>query len=249
MFNLLRSAVKVFLCAFLVSVSTQVYAQTGSGTGSTSVSGQGTLSWSYTWYSSSCPTGQVITYNFTHFVYTASGINDSLQGSATYIQSPGGQYCPASGPHPNALPLGGSGYGYLLNFAPEANGTGEAAVVGYYGTLNPKFVVLSVAYAPPGASSYVDYGSSTELGTSTTLSNSFTSSTNTSISITTSSILGSTTSTASTSFTQEQDSSSSITISKGASFDVSVPGPASSAVGLDHDYDVIFVWINPIANI
>jgi len=249
MLNLLRSAVKLFLYASLASISVSLYAGSGSGTGSTSVSGTGTLSWSYTWYTSTCPTGQVTTYNFTNFVYTATGVHDSLTGSATYIQSPGGQYCPASGPHPSALPLGGSSYGYLLNFNPGANGTGSSGLVGYYGTLNPKFIVLSVIYAPPGAQSYVDYGTSTELGTSTTLSNAFTNSTSVSVTIGGSGIFGSSSQTASTSFTEEQDSSSSVAISKATNYDVRVPGPINSAVGLDHDYDLIFVWLNPKANL
>src|SRR5882724_10325107 len=35
------------------------------------------------------------------------------------------------------------------------------------GTIKPKYIVVSVIYAPPGKSSSVDYGSSTKLGTST----------------------------------------------------------------------------------
>lgn len=59
---------------------------------------------------------------------------------------------------------------------------------------------------------------------------------------------GSITATASTSFTQESDTSSSIAINTTDTFGIKVPGPASSAVGLDYDADVIWVWLNPSAN-
>ena len=41
------------------------------------------------------------------------------------------------------------------------------------GTVKPKYIVVSVIYAPPGSSSSVNYGSSTILGTSTQFDHSF----------------------------------------------------------------------------
>src|SRR5262249_26960217 len=52
------------------------------------------------------------------------------------------------------------------------------------GSLNPKFVVLSVIYAPPGQKSTVDYGSSTMLGTNTTITNTVQPSTGLSVTLT-----------------------------------------------------------------
>ena len=59
---------------------------------------------------------------------------------------------------------------------PGGSGTGSANQLfgaGSEGSINPKYVVLSVIYAPPGSLSSVDYNSSTLLGTKTSLSNSF----------------------------------------------------------------------------
>src|SRR5262249_7051936 len=41
------------------------------------------------------------------------------------------------------------------------------------GNLNPKYIVLSVIYAPPGQKSSVDYGTSTMIGTGASFDNSF----------------------------------------------------------------------------
>lgn len=132
---------------------------------------------------------------------------------------------------------------------------GSGGAVTFLGSITPKYVVVGVIYAPPGAKSTVDYGNSTLLGTSTSLTNSFTSSTSVTVSESTSvsSIFGLTpsggiTNTAGTSFSQEADTSSSLSINKMNSSDIIVPGPLSSAVGLDHDFDIVLIWLNPVAN-
>lgn len=121
------------------------------------------------------------------------------------------------------------------------------------GAIGPKFIVVAVTYAPPGSLSTVSYLNSTMLGNSVSVSNSFTSDTSISSSITTGfNIFGfgvSDTSIASTGLTQETDSSSSIAVNVTATTGFTVPGPASSAVGLDHDQDIIWVWLNPILHL
>lgn len=141
------------------------------------------------------------------------------------------------------------GEGYHLH-AVGGNGT-----ITYKGSITPKFVVLGVIYAPPGSKSTVDYGASTLLGTATSLSSSFTSGN----SVSASSSLGigasipgvsfgdSVTSTASTSYTQQSDTSSSLSVNKISTSDIIVPGPASSAAGIDHSTDVVLIWLNPAA--
>jgi hypothetical protein len=124
------------------------------------------------------------------------------------------------------------------------------------GMLNPKYLVLGIAYAPPGSHSNVDYGTSTMFGTSTDISSSFAKTNTSSISygFTSGSIFGifgnepdiTTTTTFTKTFTQEQDSSSSISLNKTSSFDNVIPGPASDYVGVDHDFDLIYIWLNPI---
>jgi hypothetical protein len=46
-------------------------------------------------------------------------------------------------------------------------------------------------------------------------------------------------------WTQETDSSNSISIQNQNTSGIVVPGPVSSAAGVDHDYDIFYVWLNP----
>lgn len=123
------------------------------------------------------------------------------------------------------------------------------------GLVEPKYVVLAVTYAPPGAASTVQYANSTMLGTSTSLMSSFTKGTTQSVTITTGfqlkignlfSIGSQDKQTTTTSYTQEQDTSSSIAVNQTTSVSTTVRGPSSSAVGLSHDADIIWVWLNPV---
>ncbi|MBZ5694138.1 MAG: hypothetical protein LAN36_02125 [Acidobacteriia bacterium] len=121
------------------------------------------------------------------------------------------------------------------------------------GSLDLKYVILAVTYAPPGQRSTATYGSTTMMGTSTSLAQTFINSTSVSASTTTGGIFGvgsgTTTTTASHSFTQESDTSSSISLNKTSTLTDIVPGPASSAVGIDHDFDLVWVWLNPKVNL
>jgi hypothetical protein len=124
------------------------------------------------------------------------------------------------------------------------------------GTIEPKYVVLTVTYAPPGAGSSVTYSNSTMMGTSLSLSNSFTSTTSQTtsggggvkLSIFGISLGGGVSATSSTQFTQETDSSSSIAVNQTATLSTVVPGPSSSAQGLNHDVDLVWIWLNPVLN-
>jgi len=124
------------------------------------------------------------------------------------------------------------------------------------GALNPKYIVLGVIYAPPGAKSSVTYGQTTALGTSSSVSDTFT----TGVNVTTSagiylggsidkipwSASGSVT--VSKTWTQEADSSSTYTVNQTTSAGNGADGPLSSAIGVDHDYDTVLVWLNPRVN-
>lgn len=129
--------------------------------------------------------------------------------------------------------------------------------------INPKYIVLGVTYAPPGSQSFVQYGDTETLGSSTMLGNMFTKGTGIKIAVS-STLKGSepapdmggtfgvsdtTTNTFSTNFTDETDTSSSIAISSQSGWVNKVPGPANSYAGVDHDYDVIWLWLNPLLNI
>lgn len=121
------------------------------------------------------------------------------------------------------------------------------------GTLNPKYIVLDVIYAPPGSKSSVSYGHSSTVGTSTSLSDAFTKGTSISASINLQYGIfgggGTNTYTASSSYTQESDTSSSIAVQQTTTNSVPWPGPVSSAIGVDHDYDIVQVWLNPAVNL
>jgi hypothetical protein len=55
----------------------------------------------------------------------------------------------------------------------------------------------------------------------------------------------STTFNSSVQLSQETDTSTSVALSETTSMSTTIRGPASSAVGLDHDEDIIWVWLNP----
>ena len=117
------------------------------------------------------------------------------------------------------------------------------------GYVNPKYVIVGVTYAPPGPSSFVNYGSSTLVGNETSLSGSF--ATGTSVTVKVSAgikgwVNGSVSASSSTSYTHTSNTASSVTISKQTAVADQTPGPSSPYVGINHDYDVIWLWLNPI---
>jgi hypothetical protein len=199
-------------------------------------------------------------YNFTNFSYTdASGVQTAFSGAnAIYYSSPGGTSCPPNGAMPNPLALNGSGF--TVNFV-ATQGSGSATFIssGASGFVSPKYEVLSVFYVPPGAKSFVDYGTSTNSGTSMSLmgKNQFSST----LTVTVGKTIGGvasmegvnvaslklvTSNSVSTTDTYEQDTSSSVAVNKTSTSDLNFPGPTSNSVGLDHDFDVIKIWLNPV---
>jgi hypothetical protein len=120
------------------------------------------------------------------------------------------------------------------------------------GFLLPKYLVVSVLYAPPGSKSSVTYTDSSVLGTTFSLENTFTSDTSLTASISDKvSMPGyfdlNLTATRSSDYSQVNDSTNTLAITDTETLAHSIPGPASSAVGLDHDEDLIYVWLNPVA--
>jgi hypothetical protein len=138
------------------------------------------------------------------------------------------------------------------NPPPDPTPTPTPAPTPVTGRIGPKYVVLTVTYAPPGSGSSVTYSNSTLLGTSISFNNSFMNTVSTSTSVNTQfKILGigfggGGSATTTTQFTQETDTSSSVAVNQTTSLSTLIPGPASSAVGLDHDVDLIWLWLNPV---
>jgi hypothetical protein len=116
--------------------------------------------------------------------------------------------------------------------------------------LNLRYEVLGVDYAPPGAKSTVNYGNSAMRGTSTSNMASFTNGTMIKASVSGGGsvgiVKGMVTESETESYEQEADSSSSVTVSTTASNADIVAGPQNSMLGVDHDFDVIWVWLNPL---
>ena len=121
------------------------------------------------------------------------------------------------------------------------------------GFLHPKYMIVGVTYAPPGAQSAVTYTNSTLVGSSVTINKSFTD--NTSLSVQVSAGIsafgngGGITGTFTTSYSQKSSSSSSISINKTTQVADKTSGPSNSFAGLDHDFDVIWLWLNPVLSL
>lgn len=114
----------------------------------------------------------------------------------------------------------------------------------------PKYKVLGVVYAPPGSASFVNYGGSTLVGTSHSMT-AMNSSTNI---VSTSSTTGfslfgfgsTTTDTNSDGWTTTQEYTSSVAVQTANANSISTMGPISSALGVNHDNDIIYIWLNPV---
>lgn len=245
-------------CCLMILITCIATAALGQIQKSVSMGTSGTLSYTATEIIHSCGgsgvgtiTGSYGEWQDTGFVYhDPSGATHALAGTARYITRIGtAATCPTSGGSTVNL----SGAGYTVAFTPANSGAGSASFQPVPFTVSPKYLILAVVYAPPGSHSSVDYGSSTMMGSSITTQNSFTNANALSISLGAKANIfgngGSVTGTASTNYTQEQDSSSSIDISKSSTNDSSVAGPQSDAAGVDHDFDTIYIWLNPTATV
>jgi hypothetical protein len=114
----------------------------------------------------------------------------------------------------------------------------------------PKYEVLTVVYAPPGSASSVTYGNSSLVGSS----NSFVTSNSSTVTESTSTTTGfslfgfgsSTTTTDNSGWTDAYQNSSSLSVQTTNGNSVTTSGPVSSALGVNHDNDVIYIWLNPV---
>lgn len=122
----------------------------------------------------------------------------------------------------------------------------------YQGYVDPKYVVVGVTYAPPGPSSYVQYTSGTTLATTKSTSSSFSSGKTVSVQISNGTGIegwasGHVTISNSTSVTQALAQSSSVTLSLSSQFATKTPGTPNAYSPVNHDYDIIWLWLNPVA--
>lgn len=141
------------------------------------------------------------------------------------------------------------GLGTKENSTVQINCTHLAPPLGY---LDLKYQIVGVDYAPPGSKSIVSYQNNTVRGTAATNSHSY--KTDTKITDTADIGIslfglekGGLTTTVSLDYQQTSSNGSSVTVTNTTMLTNTVPGPSSSTVGVDHDYDVIWVWLNPVA--
>jgi hypothetical protein len=196
--------------------------------------------------------GNIVSY--TNFKYvSAQGASQPIQGTLVYRAFSGRDpRCPRSG---STATYSGSGYTIVMTTPPGPPAGCFCAVISVPGYLNPKYTVVGLIYAPPGHSSTVDYLNSSLVSSTVTTKNSYLSQYKEGTAVTISkSIFGyknaslDSSSKASSSYTQSTTTtdSTAITVQKTTSTDVSVPGPACDYCGVDHDYDLLVVWLNPV---
>ncbi len=196
-------------------------------------------------------------YSFGSFVYvnSAQGINQPIGGSFSGISgSPGSgpnSQCPDN--YSSGSPIHYIGTGYTI----DINGSGAvSATILVPGYVNPKYQVVGIIYAPPGSASSVSYTNSTLVNSTVSTKNSYT----------TGHRVGSTSSLSksvkawkfgtldssvqsSSSYSQATTTtdSSAVTIQKQMNYQNGpFLGPTCDYCGVDHDYDIILVWLNPV---
>lgn len=111
-------------------------------------------------------------------------------------------------------------------------------------SLLPRFQVLSVYYAPPGAKSTATYGSSFMQSTNNSFSNTFSVANLVSVGVSSIAPKGNS-GTVAVGWSQSSTTSDSIAVSTTTSESLQIPGPAKSKNGIDHTEDLIYVWLNP----
>jgi hypothetical protein len=202
----------------------------------------GTLTYQATFLSGNCFNGSLVTYqqwNFLMVSFTNSSGTQSVVGGMEAYNSPGGNSCPPNGSVPAAgIPVA-TNFG-SIQFTGLPGGLASATFT-YNEQLYPKYKVVSVIYTPPGPSSFVDYGTSTALGTSTSWKASVAQGKTLTASLT----AGVHTVGTSTTWTQTVENSGSISVNKSSSLDIIIPGPLNANLGVDHDYDLVALWLNP----
>ncbi len=195
------------------------------------------------------------------------GINNSGEISGYYTDGSGqhgfvytdGNYSSIDVPNSTQTTVAGidaSGdvVGSYVDASGNTNGFMYGGISGY---VNPKYLIMGVTYAPPGgdSSSYVSYQTSSLVGNNTTNTSSFQSGFNESVAVGVGgdfTIFGvsagvTVTGTQSSGWTQKTTNSTSITVNKTTSTTLKTPGVPSIYSPVDHDYDIIWLWLNPVA--
>jgi hypothetical protein len=205
-------------------------------------------------------------YTFDTFSFVSAGSGTQPISGSTYWDVGIGGRLIGSGDCP-LYPSGGNitytGTGnYTINIIPHSNGA-LSSTIGAPGYINPKYVVVGVIYAPPGgvvqggvAKGNVSYTDSDLVSSTITTKQSFGNSYTESNVVTlpgvgfnilgwvSGSVSGQLSSSYTTSTTTTD--STAVTVQKTSGTTLGVNGPECPYVGVDHDYDIIEVWLNPV---
>lgn len=138
--------------------------------------------------------------------------------------------------------------GGLPTSGPTLTGGMDAPVQGY---INPKYMIVGLTYAPPGSQSSATYTNSVSVGNTTTINSSFTNQTSVSVSVTAQGKIpafadGKATGTYTNTYGQTSSTSNTVTVTKTTQVSDKTSGPTNSVVGLNHDFDIIWLWLNPV---
>ena len=189
----------------------------------------------------------------------------TIPGGFSYIEFSGpaagsglSDSCPTSTPTGGSTPITykgtNSNFGYTITLGdPFGELSAGFSLNGTAGFITPKYVVVGVTYAPPGASSYVQYTNTTSVGNTTTISNSF----NNDVGFSVSDTMGGSipagwflsgkytvTTSSSTDYSQGSSSSTTSTITKATTVAYKTNGTPTEAP-VNSDYDYIWLWVNP----
>jgi hypothetical protein len=116
-----------------------------------------------------------------------------------------------------------------------------------HATMAPKYFVLTIIYAPPGTnggrgSSSVSYGSGSSTGTTTSGNQSFKQNYSVSLNVSGGLPLQGSVG-ASFSYNKNDTDSQSLDIKKSSTVTITDSGPSKD--GINHDHDIIYLWLNP----
>lgn len=114
--------------------------------------------------------------------------------------------------------------------------------------IHPKFMVLNIQYAPPGLGSTMSYTNAAMQGTSTATENTFQHQQSESRSVGVNFGVFKASHTVTQTWTSTQDNKATYSLTNTTTKADVVPGPSSSALGVDHESDLIWIWLNPVAN-
>jgi hypothetical protein len=224
---------------------------------STGVAG-GTLSWTSTESGGTC--GEYHTsyteWSFSSFKFVYGGTTYPLSGGAVFFQDQNPNGCPPPGAEPAVLPMtlpSSFGTNCIIDFSAESGGQGSATFSGCSvpGYINPKYQVIGVTYVPPGSQSYVQYCDNTTVSETDSITNTFLSSYQASVKVSVSVGLfgwvgGTTTGSSSSTYSQTSKNTKSDTVSQTTSLCTKTPGAQNSFQPTNHDYDVVWLWLNPV---